>query len=257
MSSTSEAFAVSDIILPFGYDATNPEHVSFMEAHRAKLRDFLVSSGFAPKTGGPKESASANTFRDTLLVNFAKALVAQGIVDASGTAVSLYDACDFASWLYHGFKWLNAAVCDAYAGSLKTGKHAPVMGFVKKIVDDAEVIVHVTKVGKGTKETIVESKCTNVDWSAWSGPQMIDPLQLRLSIHTTSHKKALYHFFNPKPAPTIADAVKSEKSGATLGDHIAAAIDSKSKPNPVKGKGKGKGPKSPKSGLSGGGAGGM
>jgi hypothetical protein len=86
---------------------------------------------------------------------------------------------------------------------------------------------------------------------------MIDPLQLRLSIHTTSHKKALYHFFNPKPAPTIADAVKSEKSGATLGDHIAAAIDSKSKPNPVKGKGKGKGPKSPKSGLSGGGAGGM
>jgi hypothetical protein len=254
MSATeASAFTIEDIILPFGYDATNPEHVSFMEAHRVKLRDFLVSSGFAPKH---KESAVPNTFRDTLLVNFAKALVAQGIVDASGTAVSLYDACDFASWLYHGFKWLNAAVCDAYAGSLKTCKHAPVMGFVKKIVDDAEVIVHVTKVGKGTKETITESKCTNVDWSAWSGPQMIDPLQLRLSIHTTSHKKALYHFFNPKPAPTIADA-GSEKSGATLGDHIAAAIDSKSKPNPVKGKGKGKGPKSPKSGLSGGGAGGM
>lgn len=242
MSSGSEilAFAIDDIILPLGYDATNPTHVSAMETHRAKLYDFLVTSGFAPKTGGPKESASANTYRDTLLVNFAKALMAKGLVDASGCAVSLYDACDFVSWLYHGFKWLNAAVCIAYA----TGKYAPVMGFVKKIVDGTEAIVHITNVGKVTKESIVESKCTNDNWSAWSGPQMITPLELLNSVHITSHKKALYHFF--KPTPVKGKSPKSgfsggatlEKTGTTISDVVEVAFKSKPKP------GKGKGPKS-------------
>jgi hypothetical protein len=243
MSSGSEivAFAIDDIILPLGYDATNPTHVSAMETHRAKLHDFLVTSGFAPKTGGHKESASANTYRDdTLLVNFAKALMAKGLVDASGCAVSLYDACDFASWLYHGFKWLNAAVCIAYA----TGKHAPVMGFVKKIVDGAEVIVHITKVGKVAKESTMDSKYTNVDWSAWSGPQMITPLELLKSVHVTSHKKALYHFFNPKPVKGenpksgLTGGGALEKTGATISDVVTAAFESKPKPKPKFGKGK-------------------
>lgn len=220
----SQVFAIEDIILPLFYEASNPEHVEFMEVMREKLLNFLTASGFAPKR---QESSKPNTYRENLFANFAKKLISEGLLDGRGKAVSYYDACDYVSWLYHGYKWLNAQVCEKYDSS-KSGKCEPVMGFTKTVVDGVTIINH------GTFGVPVPSEHTNVNWSAWSGPQMIDPLKLRLSTHAASHKKSLYHFFEHSvvepsknlnsPEPSVLKNVKHAKPRATLSDHIAVAM---------------------------------
>ena len=218
-------FAVEDILLPLNLEATNPEHVHTLELLRERLVAFLKAAQYCPKK---KDTAMPNTFRDALLVNFAKLLVSEKLVDNDGELVSLYDAIDFTSWLYHGYKWLNAAVCEQY--NKADGKPQPILGYVKDVVDDVAVI----KEFKRGKTVDAVSKYTNVDWSAWSNPQMIGPLHLYLSDHVTSHKKALYHFFNPsstsKTAPHSAKStspdgsVPSAPALSTVADHVSAAI---------------------------------
>ena len=220
----TNVFAVEDIILPLDYSATNPEHVHFMESLRSRLLVFLRASKYSPKY---KDNSNINAFRDNLLSKFAKLLVDEKLLDGNGEPVMWYDACDFVSWLYHGYKWLNAAVCEQY--NKADGKTTFIMGFIKTVVDGITIIKN-TSFDRKTKEskTIdVPSKHTNVDWSAWSGPQMIEPLKLRLSPHTTSHKKALYCFFTSLEAwlPKISNSPEPKVlKNVTLADHIAPKL---------------------------------
>jgi hypothetical protein len=235
MSEASATFAIEDIILPLNLEAVNPEHVHKLEALRDRLVAFLKAAEYSPKH---KDSSNPNPFRENLLTNFAKLLIKEKLVDGDGELVSVYDACDLVAWLYHGFKWLNAAVCEQY--NKADGKAASVMGFTKTVVDGTAVIKYTTfdHKTKTTKTIDAPSKYTNVDWSAWSGPQMIDPLQLRLSTHVTSHKKALYGFFTPTP---------KNPGVATFSDHVAVAATTLKKPKSKK--------TAAATGVSGGGAG--
>ena len=229
MSEAPAIFAIEDIILPLSYEATNAEHVHLMESFRDRLVAFLKAAGYSPKH---KETSNPNPFRENALSNFAKLLVKEGLLDGTGTIVTWYDACDFVAWLYHGFKWLNAAVCEQY--NKADGKQTPIMGFTKTVVDGATVITYT----KNAKTVVAPSSNTDVDWSAWSGPQMIDPLQLRLSTFVTSHKKALYGFFPAIAASKTRDVV-AKPSGATLADHIAVAKPAKSNTKKTRGGGAG------------------
>jgi hypothetical protein len=243
-ATATKIFAIEDIILPLDYKATNVEHVHTLELLRERLLAFLKASDYCPNH---VDTPNPNTFRENILANFAKLLLKEGLVDGAGELVTMYDACDFVAWLYHGFKWLNANVCAQYDKA--DGTPTPIMGFTKTVVDDVTIIKY-TGFDRKTKATTtvdVPSKHTNVDWVSWSGPQMIDPLQLRLSPIVTSHKKALYGFFKPStPKSGNGSALKTPKV-ATLADHVTAAIEAPKKP-------KAKKPKAP--GVSGGGAGG-
>lgn len=253
----AEVSTLEDINLPLFRSATNPRDVVEIEARRANLLASLKEAGYSPNHKNVKEAARENNpypYRENLLFKHAKSLLREGLRDAHGNLVTLYDACDFVCWLYHGYKWLNALVCLEH--NKPREKRKPIMGFVKDVVDGAEVISH----NDGKKTVVAQSRHTADNWAAWSGPQMIDPLKLRSSTYETSHKKSLYHYF-VKPAPAedpkkviAASGDVMELESSTLSEHIDGAVNP-SKPAGPK-PAKSKKPKASKTaGLTGGGAG--
>jgi hypothetical protein len=244
---------IDEVNLPLNFDATNPEHVEKIEVYRARLCGFLLSSGYAPRA---KESADFNPFRDNLLLNFAELLVIEELIDEAGEGVGLYDAADFVAWLYHGYKWLNANVTNAYETC--SSSPTPVMGFVMKKDESEKTLIFQVKKKDDPSPQLIPAMYTGDNWCSWSNPQMIRPLGLNKSSLVTSQQKTLYRFF----CPTKRDKVATTEV-PTLSAYISAAqskpVHKKKGPKtgPATGGGTKKGKPSPKKEgpASGGGAG--
>lgn len=232
---------VSGIIFPLDFDSSNVAHVFFLVKTRDDLCKYLVDKKYSPK----KETVQPSIFREQKLFSFAQDLLKKGLRDGNAQPVSLYDCCDFVTWLYHGYKWLNATLTH----SLK--KDDKIMNFSMKQVpnDDGTMSTVITyHPAKGDPEAVI-SKHTEVNWCSWAPTQMIGPLNLASLIdYKTSHKRNLYDFFTGKetlvsPSPSVTPV---------LPHLVDAAVTKSSKSS----KGPKTKPKTPKAPVVNGGAGG-
>lgn len=188
--------SIESIHLPLYLVATNPDHVAFLENMRVRLITFLQDKKYAPKT---LDTDNKFPHRELQFTAFAKILMREGLRDGNNDPVTFYDCCDFVTWLYHGFKWLNDKLYKAQGDVI--------MGFSMKVQPkgDVDITYHRPAPFKGKNKTPepatlepAPSRHTRHDWCSWCPAQMIIPLKLNtVGHHVASMERNLYMFFHP------------------------------------------------------------